>query len=909
MEKYMDKIRSPKESSAARREERSGLRPVRRAHALGMPLVVFLTLLAGWFGSSRATAQITLRLQQTPYAEALAEIERQATVTFSYESSLLDGLPPLTVSLENRSLADCLARLFDPVGVAWQVTGSMVVLKKKPRQRIVRGFIRDADTFEALVGASVYDPDTRQGLPSNSEGYFDLSVSPGPHTLYFSYIGYRSHPVSLSASERDTVLDIRLVSNASLQEIVITPSGMDDEAVRSLAMGTIRVNRQVLRELPVLLGEADLVKTLQLTPGVASGTEGMSSLFVRGGSADENLFLLDGNPVYSVGHLGGIFSAFNPESVQEMSFYKAGFPARYGGRLSSIVDVSTREGNLREYHGNASIGLISGTVSLEGPIVKDRTSFHFSLRRSWLDVLAAPAFALYNRIRKKYGESLRVGYAFHDLNLKLTHYFTPRNKVYLTVYNGLDRLKVVQRRFPEKGEEEVFENKSDISFRWGNLQVAGGWKRIYNDRWSGEIAAFFTRYRSKFGRSERTSNGKEGEEDYLLEEKVAVDRQGIRDISLRPVFDYRASSNHRLRFGAEYFARSVSPAVGSPAVWGHEGALFAEDDWTVFPSLRVRGGVRLGLFAGEGTVYTSVEPRLSLRWMMSRRLSFKTSYSRMSQGIQRINNTFLDLPTDAWIPATDRLKPRLSDQYSAGVYYALRPGWELSMEGYYKRMQHLLEYKDDYFLLSPSAPWEEKLTAGSGRGYGVEWLLRKTTGRLTGWAGYTLSWADRRFDALNGGRRFPSRYDNRHKLNIVGMYKLSDRVELSAAWTYSSGNHITLSVENYEDLPRPSKPIGSWEYFVHNGIDLYESRNNYQLPAYHHLDLSLRIYRPKKNGRMGIWQVSLYNAYCRMNPFMVQKNWKWIKDKENPGRERCIPAFKHVGLLPAVPSVTYTYQF
>lgn len=909
MEKYMDKIRSPKENSAARREERSDLRPVRRAHALGMPLVVFLTLLAGWFGSSRATAQITLRLHQTPYAEALAEIERQAAVTFSYESSLLDGLPPLTLTFENRRLVECLTRLFDAAGIGWQVTGSMVVLKKKPRPRIVRGFIRDADTFEALVGASVYDPGTHQGQPSNSEGYFDLSLSPGAHTLYFSYIGYRSHSLSLSVSERDTVLDIRLVSNASLREIVVRPSGTEDEALRNLAMGTIRVNRQVLRELPVLLGEADLLKTLQLTPGVASGTEGMSSLFVRGGSADENLFLLDGNPVYSVGHIGGIFSAFNPEAVQEMAFYKAGFPARYGGRLSSIVDVSTREGNLREYHGNASIGLISGTVSLEGPIVKDRTSFHVSLRRSWIDVLTAPAFALYNRIRKKDGESLRVGYAFHDLNLKLTHYFTPRNKVYLSVYSGLDRLKLLQRRFSKKGAEKAFEDKSDITFRWGNLQVAGGWKRIYNDQWTGEIAAFFTRYRSKLGRSDRTVNGTEGETGYAVEESAALDRQGIYDISLRPVFDYRPSASHRLRFGAEYFARSVSTALGSPAVWGHEGALFAEDDWAVVPSLRVRGGVRLSLFAGEGTVYTSLEPRLSLRWLMSRRLSFKASYSRMSQGVQRINNTFLDLPTDAWIPATDRLKPRLSDQYSAGLYYALRPGWEVSMEGYYKRMQHLLEYRDDYFLLSPSAPWEEKLTAGSGRGYGVEWLLRKTTGRLTGWAGYTLSWADRRFAALNGGERFPSRYDNRHKLNIVGMYKLSERVELSAAWTYSSGNHVTLSVEDYEKLPFPSESNNSWQYSGDNGIDLYESRNNYQLPAYHHLDLSLRIYRPKKNGRMGIWQVSLYNAYCRMNPFMVEKNWKWMKDKENPGRERSFPAFRHVGLLPAVPSVTYTYQF
>lgn len=855
-------------------------------------------------------AQITLRLQQVSYPEALAEIERQVRVAFSYESSLFDGLPPLSVEVADQSLPASLERLFATVPVTYRITGETVILKKKPRQRIARGFVRDQETGETLVGASVYEPAGRQGVASNSGGYFHVTLPCDEYALYFSYIGYRSRLVRLPASARDTLLEVGLAPNGSLQEVVVTGSQAAVESVRNLPMGMLRVDGQTLRKLPALLGETDVIKTLQLTPGVASGTEGLSGLLVRGGGADENLFLVDGNPVYQTSHLGGIFSAFNPEAVREVAFYKAAFPARYGGRLSSIVDVSTAEGDRKAYHGSVSIGLIAGNIRFEGPLVKDRTSFHFSMRRSWLDALSAPAFAIYNQTQKKYGKYTNVRYAFYDLNLKLVHYFTPRHKMYLTVYGGNDYLKIVQNMFPGKYKTDVFENKSRLSVGWGNVSALLGWNRVYSEKLAGRVEGGFTRFRSTFGRADTDTRGEAGTEGYDVHRSGVDGRHGIRDFSLRSVFDFYPSARRQVRFGGEYFAHAVLPELDGPTEWAHEAALFIEDSWSVFTFLRLQAGLRGGLFGAGRKRYGTIEPRFSLRWLVGEPFSFKVSYSRMSQCVQRVANTFLDLPTDAWMPATERLKPRVSDQYAAGGYYVPRPGWELSVEGYYKRMDHLLEYKDLYALLPSSASWEEKVTAGRGRAYGVEGLIRKRAGRLTGWAGYALSWSDRRFAGLNGGKPFPDRYDNRHKLNIVGMYKFSEKLELSCAWTYASGNHVTLSLENYEGIGSPEASLHSSNSYVPE-IDVFEERNNYQLPAYHRMDLGLKIYRPKKSGRMGIWQVSLYNVYCRMNPFMVYKDFKSVAEKEAGGKYtyRIVPVFKHIGFMPVLPSLSYTYQF
>lgn len=875
------------------------------------------------------TRMVTLNMQKASVREILDEIQKQTGVTFSYESSLLSGLQKTTFRADDEALTDCLTRLFANLPVVYKMTGNVVVLKRKPKQVTVSGFVRDKRSAESLIGASVYEAHSRVGTASNNFGFFSLTLPPGNITIRSSYIGYTSHQHILNGLERDTVLAIELEPSASLQEVVITGQSNDKQSVLSTQMGALEINQQTIRSTPVMFGEADIIKTLQLTPGVSAGTEGTAGMYVRGGNVDENLFLIDGNPVYQINHIGGIFSAFNPEAISGMDFFKSGFPSRYGGRLSSVVDVHTKEGNMKEYHGSASIGLISGNLNFEGPIIKDRTSFNIGLRRTWLDVLSAPAIAIANKITKKDGTRLRARYAFHDLNLKVNHIFNDRSRMYLSLYNGNDVLKGGSTDFPDQDSDNNYNYDSDVSLRWGNIMATAGWTYVFNNRLFGKVSGVFTRYHSRLRNTEHDVVGNEGDEDYSDSFRENETNTGITDFGLRTSFDYLPASAHHIRFGGDYlvhrfhpeYNRSVayekneetSVEIGqefaNDLLWGHEAGVYAEDDWTLSSAVRLNAGLRFSLFNVQGKTYTGLEPRVSLRWLLDDNLSFKASYSRMNQYVHLISNSFISLPTDAWMPVTRKLKPLISDQVSAGFYYNLNKEYNFSVEGYYKTLDNLLEYRDGHTFTPSFVNWEDKLTAGEGSSYGAEFMVRKETGRTTGWVGYGLSWSDRQFDELNQGARYPARFDNRHKLNIVVMHKISPKVELSAAWSYASGNHVTLSLENYYENGTGSPTNNDNHYMdASESIDYYEGRNNYQLPAYHRLDLGIKIYRPKKKGRMGIWTVSIYNVYSRMNPFMIYKSDKTVPD---PGSSygKNVPVFKTIGIMPIIPSISYTYKF
>lgn len=895
-----------------------------------MMMILALPVLSGQTKSEDETRRVTLNVKKIPLQEILKEIEKQTGVTFSYESSLLKELPKTTFKAEDEVLSDCLTRLFVPIQVVYKMKGNVVILKRKPKQVTVSGFVRDKKSAESLTGASVYETKSHTGTASNNFGFFSLTVPAGDVTIHTSYIGYGNQQFNFPELDRDTILSINLEPTASLEEVVVTASTADRESLLSTQTGALEVNQQTIRSTPVMFGEADIIKTLQLTPGVSSGTEGMAGMYVRGGNVDENLFLIDGNPVYQINHIGGLFSAFNPEAVKGMEFFKSGFPARYGGRLSSVVDVQMKEGNMKEYHGSASLGLISGNLSFEGPIIKDRTSFQIALRRTWLDVLTAPGLAIANKITKKEGVRTRARYAFHDLNLKLNHHFNERSRMYLSVYNGNDVLKGGSDDFSDSGNN-FYNNSSNISMRWGNMMATAGWTYVFNNQLFGKVSGVFSRYRSKLSSVQHDVNGLEQSEDYSESYSESSTQTGIMDIGLRSSFDYLPTASHRIRFGGDYllhrfqpeYVRSVNSELNisdttylnkiysNDLIWASEVGVYVEDDWSLSSSVRLNGGVRFSLFNVQNKTYTSFEPRLSLRWLMMNNLSFKASYSRMNQYVHLISNSYLSLPTDAWMPVTRHLKPLVSDQVSAGFYYNLNKQYNFSIEGYYKKLDNLLEYRDGHSFTPSYMNWEKKLTSGHGRSYGAEFMLRKETGRTTGWIGYTLSWSDRQFDELNYGERFPARYDNRHKLNILVMHKLSPKVELSAAWTYSSGNHTTIALENYESNQEASEfihqgTISGWKD-TYGTIDYYEGRNNYQLPAYHRLDLGLNIYRPKKKGRMGIWTISVYNAYCRMNPFMIYKTTK--EGPASPNGKESVPVFRQIGIMPIIPSISYTYKF
>lgn len=859
---------------------------------------------------------VTLDKKQASIRDILTEITRQTGIRFSYESSVIKDLPPVDIKVTKQQLSVCLQMLFRDLPVIYIQSGKFVILKKKKIQRVViSGFVRDRASSESLIGASVYDVESRRWTTSNADGFFSLPLESGNEVcLHISYVGYDTYRKAFML-RKDTTLSVLLSTHQRLAEVVITGEATSSSLVQAPEMGHMQLNKETVKKTPVLFGEADIIKTLQTLPGVSAGTAGMAGMYVRGGNGDDNLYMIEGNPLYQVNHIGGLFSAFNAEAVKDVEFFKSAFPARYGGRLSSVVDVHTKDGNMKEYHGSAMLGLTSGSFNLEGPLVKDRTSFNFSLRRSWIDALSAPAIAIWNATRDKGQNKLVARYAFTDLNMKINHQFNGRSRGYAGLYWGNDFLKGGEK---ESGNNK-YEKKNISTLRWGNVMAFAGWSYVFNNQLFGNLNAAYTHYSS-------TLKG-----DYYQGTPAShvshtnSTRNSIDDISVRANFDYRPTASHHLHFGANYIHHRFHPvdetsrfSNGPTTLTGqsnndvlpaHELGIYLEEDWKMNRKLRLNAGLRFGVYVIGWKAYTSLEPRFSARYLINPRLSVKASYARMSQYVHQINESYINLPTDTWMPVSHKLKPMVSDQISLGTYYTTKEKmYSFSVEGYYKWMRHLMDYKDNYQFMPPSTPWEDKLTQGKGRSYGVELMARKEKGKVTGWMGYTLSWNDRQFAEISKGERFPAKFDNRHKFNIVANWKVSPKVELTGSWTYMTGNRVTVSFENYEAVSSPQFsgqhfPLPGSElvppYMDISGLNYYTERNNFRLPAYHRLDLGINIYRPKKKGRLGIWNVSLYNAYSYMAPVSIHKR-TW-------NNAECY--FEKLGIIPVIPSVSYTYKF
>lgn len=874
---------------------------------------------------------VSLDVKQRPLQEIFNEITRQTGMSFSYESSLLAKvLDKITFRSVNEPLPVTLKRLFSMIPLNYRVIGKYIILKKKSNKITISGFVSDKFSMESLIGASVYELKSRKGTTTNNAGFFSLTMEEGETELEVSYVGYRRYKLYFPYLRKDTVIQVPLVTNERLQEVVIFGNHAVQEPVLTPQMGSLKLSQHTVKSIPVMFGEADIIKTLQTFPGVSAGIAGLAGMYVRGGNGDENLYLIDGHPLYQINHIGGLFSAFNSDVVKDIDFYKSAFPARYGGRLSSVVDVHTKDGNMKEYHGSAMLGLTSGALSLEGPLVKDKTSFSIAMRRSWLDVLSAPALAILNSTKQEGDSKLIARYAFTDLNVKVNHNFNDRSRAYTGLYFGQDFLKGGSK---EKWEGE---EKKDVSkLRWGNLVAFAGWSYVFSNKLFGDINASYTRYASTLKREYTETSEGEGLNN------TSSTGNGINDISFRAKFDYMPVQAHHIRFGGDYVYHRFHPEYSesrssdinvalvknNPGITpAHEAAVYMEDDWELNHIFRLNAGLRLGIFNVQKKTYASLEPRFAVRSLLSPSFSLKASYARMNQYVHQVGESYIDLPTDTWLPVSRNIKPQRSDQVSLGAYYNLNNKYSFSAEGYYKWLHNILDYKDGYNFLPAFVGWEQKMSVGKGRIYGVELTARKETGKITGWIGYGLMWANRQFPDINEGKRFPDKFDNRHKLNIVANWKVNKKVELTGSWTYMTGNRATVSFENYQYLGQTQNsghilsPIQSGmltpPYVNDEGIDYYTSRNNYRLPAYHRLDLGINIYCPKKKGRMGIWNVSIYNVYSYMAPVAVHKRFWYGYDANGnfsgsgyypENRSDCY--FETLRLIPIIPSVSYTYKF
>ncbi|WP_234737116.1 TonB-dependent receptor [Tellurirhabdus bombi] len=784
-------------------------------------------------------------------------------------------------------------------------------LRSKGSVATVSGYVREQGSREALIGVSVYQPNTTLGTNTNTYGFFSLTLPlQDSLRLAFSFVGYETEYRTINL-QKDTELNILIKPGQTLKEVIVTGTATEDKVSESPQMSKIDIPVSQIKKIPAFLGEKDVLKVLQLMPGIQKGSEGNTGIYVRGGGPDQNLIILDDAIVYNANHLFGFFSVFNGDALKSVELTKGGFPARYGGRLSSVIEMNMKEGSKEKLHGEGGIGLIASRLTLEGPIQKEKSSFLISARRTYLDLVSRPL------IKAQTDGNTVAGYYFYDLNAKMNYSLGKRDQLYLSGYFGQD--KFYNRE--DEGNEAF-----DTSLDWGNATATLRWNHLFSQKLFSNTSLIFSNYRFGISSEERGETSQGGDQTYSLKYN-----SGIRDFSLKTDFDYYPSPRHSLRFGLQTIQHRFTPSaivvrdsdIGRftrdvEAIDVLESGIYIEDTWKPTSRLRFNGGFRLSHFVHKEVNYIRPEPRLSGAFILKPDFSFKASYALMNQYVHLLSNTGIGLPTDLWVPTTDRIKPQQSQQVAAGFAKDFsKKGLTLTIEGYYKTMDNIINYREGASFLFFDDPtsanqvrWEDNVTSGKGWSYGAEFLLQKKVGRFSGWAGYTLSWTQWQFADLNFGRKFYPRYDRRHDISLVGIYELSPRITLSGTWVYGTGQALTIPLATYVAHPHepnrlvPSINIGNPSQFFEYGRKAYEygGKNSFRAESYHRMDLSLQFHKKKKRHER-TWEFSVYNLYNRRNPFYYNLG------PRDSGSNSRITVLKRYSVFPVVPSVSYNFKF
>ena len=785
----------------------------------------------------------------------------------------------------------------------------------------ISGTLSDESSGETMLSANVYDEFTLAGTVTNSYGYYSLQVPAGKVKIVYSFIGYNPKIMELTIS-KDTVINMSLTQNLEIEEVVISGKG-PQQTVESTQMSQIDLKVSDIKTAPVLLGETDILKTLQTMPGVQGGTEGSSGFFVRGGAPDQNLILLDGVPVYNVNHLFGFFSVFNADAIKSVSLIKGGFPARYGGRLSSVVDIRMKEGNLKKWTGEGSIGLLSSKLTVEGPIKKDKSSILVSGRRTYYDLLTYPFQYAYNKRNGDSDGNVWFGAFFYDLNLKYNTKISEKDRIYLSAYLGKDKF-YLRSNYEDAYNNYDISSRAKFGFGWGNTTTALRWNHIHSPKLFSNLTATFSDYTFRTSIDDSYHEIADGEEYYYEQNLEYYSR--IRDIGLKYEFDFPINNNNYLRFGASNTLHLFSPgvgafredsdvegwsfdtAVGIKDIPGNEFYAYLEDDIELTQKLKMNIGGHLSMFIMKEKNYLSIEPRLSARYILLDNLSIKASYVQMAQYINLITNSTIGLPTDLWVPSTETLLPQKSWQAATGLAYNLKNKYEITLEGYYKEMESLVEFQEGsgFFNLGFNQ-LDEIITQGIGTSYGLEFFMNKTSGKFRGWLSYTLSKSDRTFEEISYGRTFPFTYDRRHVLSIITTWDINERINLGTGWTYYTGKAFTLPDETAISVPYFENQTNfierDYNYYEYPTDGFFETRNNYRMPEYHRLDIGLNL---KKELRRSIRTLSFgaYNAYFRQNPFLIYPGYEYHLFDDQPER-----VMKQITIFPFVPYIRYSLKF
>jgi TonB dependent receptor/CarboxypepD_reg-like domain/TonB-dependent Receptor Plug Domain len=775
----------------------------------------------------------------------------------------------------------------------------------------ISGYVKDTKNGEGLIGASVFVKELLSGTTTNTYGFYSLTLPKGNYNLVITSVGYRKSIREVKLTDNNVTLNLEVQEDGQELAEVVVKAKREDENVKAIEMSVNKVEMKTIKKIPALLGEVDLVRAIQLLPGVSTVGEGASGFNVRGGGVDQNLILLDDAPVYNSSHLFGFFSVFNPDAVKDVKLIKGGIPAQYGGRASSILDVRMKEGNAKKLEVNGGIGFIFSRLSVEAPIIKDKASFIVAARRSYADILAKPFLT---------GSAADTKLSFYDLTAKVNYNINQNNSVFLSGYFGRD----------------IF--GSEVAFNWGNSTFSARWNHVFSSKLFLNTTAFYSNY------------------DYAIDSDVDNKKpnnqfrwtSNIQNRSIKPDFTYYISPNYTLTFGGQYLSYSFTPGsatassngakrdLGSPTKDGIEYSGYIGNEWKVSPKLSLQYGVRFSLYdykSSESVYYTrrfvgisdtyrsgyeidtkpndpnktlqtysNFEPRFNLKLETGENSSIKASYNRMAQYIHLMSNTAASTPLDVWTSSTNNIKPQIADQVALGYFKNLGENeYETSLEVYYKDLQNQIDYADGANLyLNPT--FEKDLLFGKGRAYGVELFVKKNKGKLTGWASYTLARTERQIEGLNNGNWYPNRYDRTHTLNVVAQYELNKKWSFGANFSFISGVPYSL-------------PERQGDYQGHTfGITENGVRGNIRVPAYNRLDVSAT----KKNKKAlfgkgeSEWVFSIYNLYNKRNPYSIYtqpvdskapttaaENYQLVKNDA--------VRLSIIGSL--IPSVSYNFKF
>jgi hypothetical protein len=849
--------------------------------------------------------RLSITIPATTLDVALRMLEQQSKVALSYENTRVRNIPVKARHYTDAPLETILKEVLEETKMTFLRKNGNILIVPRPRQPgTLSGYVEDLASGERLIGVSLAVPEFQAGTTTNNYGFFSITIPADSIRIRLSYIGYERVDTMILL-DADTRLNFKLAPDRRLLDVVTVRASREERIQETSQMSMINLPASQIAAMPRFFGEADLLKTLQLLPGVKQGAEGTSALLVRGGTPDQNLILLDGAPLYNPSHLLGIFSTFNTSALKDVTLYKGAFPARYGGRLSSVVDVSTKDGDMRELHGDFTIGLLASQATVEGPIKKDKTSFIVSGRRTYTDLVARPF------IKESFDRQVdKFTMYFYDLNAKVQHVISDKDRLFFSLYHGRDKMRVSEKlevRVPDN-----YRSASDFLILWGNTTGTVRWNHVFSKNLFANTMLLGSRY--QFKTSTYNENLYQGE---LIADKLQLN-SGIQDYGAKIDFDYRPRPAHSIRMGSSYMFRVFSPGTirqrktengtvtmdslsDNRNIHGSEIDFYAEDDWAIHKKFKVNAGLHWSGFLVQGRFYNSLQPRISMRYLLPGDWALKASYTKMTQYIHLLANNSITLPTDLWVPATKKILPQQADQYAIGIARnVFRNKFEFSVEGYYKHMRNVIEYREgaDYVTSSRNETWQEQVTTGTGEAYGLEVLLQKKTGRFTGWMAYTWAWSYRTLPEVNFGKRFPYKYDRRHDLHLVGMYKLRKNIELTGVWTFQSAQPFTIPLAEYEIVRDPVRPANGNNL---DNIEYINGRNNVRIAPYHRLDLGINFIRHKRNGNIRTWNVSVLNAYNQKNAFF------YLLDTYHKERKEAV--LTGTTLLPIMPSFSYNLKF